>query len=318
MSRWSSTRPTRSSELLETRSGTGSDRALRRDTHARGPPVRTRPPRARARSAGVDSSGCGGGVPARRAEDGDEIEVGQRACARTPHAWPPAGAHLLRGHRPLAGETRRGSCSQGDSLFVGDAARPDLAVGRKEGAEGLFHSLQRLLELADGIEVFPGHVAGSLCGKGMSSKGSSTIGFERRFNPALQIGSEGRVRRRARWRRPPKPPNMARIVELNRGPFVGPPSAVAELGGADGLDRARRPAGRRLPRGTRRRGPERAGLGRLLRDEGRLSCSTRKSRWSSRRRAARRPRGRSGASGPSAFSTSTATCSVAAPSRWRL
>ena len=75
----------------------------------------------------------------------------------------------------------------GDSLFVGDAARPDLAVGAATGAEGLFHSLRRLLELPDGVEVFPGHVAGSLCGKSMSSKPSTTIGFERRFNPSLQI-----------------------------------------------------------------------------------------------------------------------------------
>ena len=73
----------------------------------------------------------------------------------------------------------------GDSLFVGDTARPDLAVERTEGAEGLFHSLQRLLELPDGVEVFPGHVAGSLCGASMSSRASTTIGFERRFNPML-------------------------------------------------------------------------------------------------------------------------------------
>ena len=73
----------------------------------------------------------------------------------------------------------------GDSLFVGDAARPDLAVEAREGAEGLYHSLRRLVELGDGVEVYPGHVAGSLCGKAMSSKASTTIGFERRFNPAL-------------------------------------------------------------------------------------------------------------------------------------
>ena len=84
----------------------------------------------------------------------------------------------------------------GDSLFVGDAARPDLAVGAMEGAEGLFHSLRRLLELADGVEVFPGHVAGSLCGKAMSSKPSTTIGFERRFNPTLQLTERRCVRRR--------------------------------------------------------------------------------------------------------------------------
>src|SRR6267143_240762 len=73
----------------------------------------------------------------------------------------------------------------GDSLFVGDAARPDLAVEAREGAEGLFHSLQRLTQLPDAYEVYPGHVAGSLCGAAMRPDHSSTIGFERRFNHAL-------------------------------------------------------------------------------------------------------------------------------------
>src|SRR5207244_5105759 len=71
----------------------------------------------------------------------------------------------------------------GDSLFVGAAARPDLAVEAREGAEGLFHSLRRLAELPDGVRVFPGHVAGSLCGTGMTGEPSSTIGHEARFNP---------------------------------------------------------------------------------------------------------------------------------------
>ena len=117
----------------------------------------------------------------------------------------------------------------GDSLFVGDAARPDLAVGAQEGAEGLFHSLRRLLELPDGVEVFPGHVAGSLCGKSMSSKGSSTIGFERRFNPALQIEHEADFVADSASVSAPKPPNMTRLVELNRGPHVGAAADVVEL-----------------------------------------------------------------------------------------
>ena len=117
----------------------------------------------------------------------------------------------------------------GDSLFVGDAARPDLAVGAQEGAEGLFHSLRRLLELPDGVEVFPGHVAGSLCGKAMSSKGSSTIGFERRFNPALQIEHEADFVADSASVSAPKPPNMTRLVELNRGPHVGAAADVVEL-----------------------------------------------------------------------------------------
>ncbi|MGH3072426.1 MAG: MBL fold metallo-hydrolase [Gaiellaceae bacterium] len=117
----------------------------------------------------------------------------------------------------------------GDSLFVGDAARPDLAVGAKEGAEGLFHSLQRLLELPDGVEIFPGHVAGSLCGKAMSSKASSTIGFERRFNHALRSESVTDFVAESAAVTAPKPPNMTRLVELNRGPLVGRPPDAAEL-----------------------------------------------------------------------------------------
>jgi hydroxyacylglutathione hydrolase len=117
----------------------------------------------------------------------------------------------------------------GDSLFVGDAARPDLAVGAREGAQGLFHSLRRLLELPDGVEVFPGHIAGSLCGKAMSSKASSTIGFERRFNHALQLEDELSFVAETATVAAPKPPNMARLVELNRGPLVGAALQVEEV-----------------------------------------------------------------------------------------
>jgi glyoxylase-like metal-dependent hydrolase (beta-lactamase superfamily II)/rhodanese-related sulfurtransferase len=119
----------------------------------------------------------------------------------------------------------------GDSLFIGDAARPDLAVEPREGAAGLFHSLRRLAELPDGVELFPGHVAGSLCGVAMSSRVSSTIGFERRFNHALLIGDEdafvdesvggGGAQLR--------PPNMERIVALNRGPFLGAPPPLQRI-----------------------------------------------------------------------------------------
>jgi rhodanese-related sulfurtransferase len=116
----------------------------------------------------------------------------------------------------------------GDSLFVGDAGRPDLAVEAQEGAEGLFHSLRRLVELGDGVEVFPGHVAGSLCGAAMSSKASTTIGFERRFNHALQSDLDEFVTA-ALGPQPPRPPNMERIVELNRGDFLGAQAPLARL-----------------------------------------------------------------------------------------
>jgi glyoxylase-like metal-dependent hydrolase (beta-lactamase superfamily II)/rhodanese-related sulfurtransferase len=117
----------------------------------------------------------------------------------------------------------------GDSLFVGDAARPDLAVEPREGAEGLFKSLRRLGELADGVEVYPGHVAGSLCGAGMSSKASSTIGFERKFNHALTIPDVERFVDGVAGSLPPRPPTIDRVVALNRGPFVAAPASVPWL-----------------------------------------------------------------------------------------
>nr|MDQ3822044.1 MBL fold metallo-hydrolase [Actinomycetota bacterium] len=127
----------------------------------------------------------------------------------------------------------------GDSLFVGDVARPDLAVDAREGAEGLFHSLRALTELGDGVEVYPGHVSGSLCGAGMSAKASSTIGFERRFNRLAAVGELDEFVAEATGAGMPKPPNSERIVALNRGPFVGAPPAaspVTEVAGAVVLD----------------------------------------------------------------------------------
>jgi rhodanese-related sulfurtransferase len=117
----------------------------------------------------------------------------------------------------------------GDSLFVGDVARPDLAVEAREGAEGLFYSLRRLLELGDGVQVYPGHVAGSLCGKAMSSKASTTIGFERRFNHGLTASDVDCFIAETVSVAAPKPPNMTRIVDLNRGPLVGAPPEVSEI-----------------------------------------------------------------------------------------
>ncbi|MDQ3065683.1 MAG: MBL fold metallo-hydrolase [Actinomycetota bacterium] len=160
--------------------------------------------------------------------DGDEIDLGAvtlRAVHTPGHR--PEHTCLLVIDRSRADEPWL--VLTGDSLFVGDAARPDLAVGAKEGAEGLFHSLRRLLELSDGVEVFPGHVAGSLCGKAMSSKASSTIGFERRFNPALRIEDESDFVAASASVAAPKPPNMTRLVELNRGAFVGAATEIGEI-----------------------------------------------------------------------------------------
>ena len=100
----------------------------------------------------------------------------------------------------------------GDTLFVGDVGRPDF--GGPEGARAQYDSIRKLLTLQDYLEVFPAHFEGS-CGKGMCGRPSSTIGFERRFNPILQLSkpdflqSTGDV--------PARPLNMTAIMATNRG-----------------------------------------------------------------------------------------------------
>jgi hydroxyacylglutathione hydrolase len=153
-------------------------------------------------------------------EDGDRVEVG--GVAITALATP--------GHRPehiafLVADESRGESPwlvvTGDSLFVGDIARPDLAVEPEEGAHGLYASLKRLLALDDFAEVWPGHIGGSLCGgAGMSEKPGSTIGFERRFNRLARLADEGEFVRELTRDLAPQPPNFKRIVDLNRGPLI--------------------------------------------------------------------------------------------------
>jgi glyoxylase-like metal-dependent hydrolase (beta-lactamase superfamily II)/rhodanese-related sulfurtransferase len=100
----------------------------------------------------------------------------------------------------------------GDTLFVGDVGRPDF--GGPDGVQAQLASIHRLLELEDYVEVFPAHFEGS-CGKGMCGRPSTTIGFERRFNPVLQLSpadfleSTGDV--------PARPLNMTAILATNRG-----------------------------------------------------------------------------------------------------
>jgi hydroxyacylglutathione hydrolase len=117
----------------------------------------------------------------------------------------------------------------GDSLFVGDAARPDLAIEAREGAEGLFHSLQRLTQLPDNFAVYPGHVAGSLCGAAMSPAHSSTIGDEKRTNAALEYGDVQAFINASASVSTPRPPTTARVVALNKGSFVGAPGTLERI-----------------------------------------------------------------------------------------
>jgi rhodanese-related sulfurtransferase/glyoxylase-like metal-dependent hydrolase (beta-lactamase superfamily II) len=151
--------------------------------------------------------------------DGDELALGE-VRLRVLHT---------PGHRPehvafAVIDTARGAdpwvVLTGDSLLIGDVARPDLAIAGTEGADALFTSLrERLLPLPDGTLVYPAHVSGSLCGRVTNRMTGTSLGFERRFNPAL---AEGLLSDRERFVRymteslPKRPPNLGRIVALNQ------------------------------------------------------------------------------------------------------
>ncbi|MHB8695411.1 MAG: rhodanese-like domain-containing protein [Solirubrobacteraceae bacterium] len=156
---------------------------------------------------------------------GDELIVG-RLCVR---------ALATPGHRPehlsfLVIDRSRGQdpwmVLTGDSLLVGDLARPDLAVHAEDGARTMHGSMHELVALGDHVEVWPAHVGGSLCGgAGLSGKTSSTIGYERIHNPLLSTDQASFVDGLLRSL-PTRPPNVARVVSINSAASSGEPDRL--------------------------------------------------------------------------------------------
>jgi glyoxylase-like metal-dependent hydrolase (beta-lactamase superfamily II) len=151
--------------------------------------------------------------------DGDVISMGN-VSVRILHTPGHAPEHISL----LVGDATRGSepwfILTGDTLFVGDVGRPDL--GGAEAAPRLARDLYRslfgkLLALDDAIEVYPSHFAGSACGRAMSGKPSSTIGFERRWNRSLRDRSEADFVAEVTADLPAEPTDLARIRRLNLG-----------------------------------------------------------------------------------------------------
>jgi glyoxylase-like metal-dependent hydrolase (beta-lactamase superfamily II)/rhodanese-related sulfurtransferase len=153
--------------------------------------------------------------------DGDEIAVGSLSVKvlHTPGHRPEHCCFFVEGH-----------LLTGDSLLIGDAARPDLAVEAQEGARDLFHSLERLAGLPDETEIDPGHTGGSLCGAGLSREKVSTMALQRLSNPALKIDDVEQFVAHSAGISAPRPPTVERVVALNRGPFLGaqPPLELLE------------------------------------------------------------------------------------------
>jgi glyoxylase-like metal-dependent hydrolase (beta-lactamase superfamily II) len=101
---------------------------------------------------------------------------------------------------------------------VGAVGRPDLFDNVRQGAMDLYHSLQQqILTLPDSLELYPGHFSGSVCGKGMSGKPMSSLGFEKRFNPLLSAISEDAFVSLITKTVLPEPSQKAETIRLNKG-----------------------------------------------------------------------------------------------------
>jgi len=180
--------------------------------------------------------------------DGDSFRVGsiQIDALHTPGHTPEHLSFLVTDRatadRPMAVLT-------GDFVFVGDVGRPDLleravrVAGTMEaGARTLFRSLQAVKELPDYLQIWPGHGAGSACGKGIAAVPHSTVGYERLFNWGFAIEDEDEFVKAVLSGQPEPPRYFAEMKRINRDgpPLLGGllrPQRLAETRLQEVLDR---------------------------------------------------------------------------------
>src|SRR5882762_7465192 len=156
----------------------------------------------------------------RAVRDGDELTIGRvrLRILETP-GHTPEGICVLVSDTEVADQPQK--VLTGDTLFIGDVGRPDLAGGKgytpQIMAGMMYDSLHdKLLRLDDAVEVFPAHGAGSMCGRNLSTETSSTIGEQRKFNYALQPMSKEQFIKLLTTDLPEAPAYFSRVAEINR------------------------------------------------------------------------------------------------------
>jgi hydroxyacylglutathione hydrolase len=151
-----------------------------------------------------------------KVEDGDRLELGNvhltfwHTPGHTPEHLTLLVTDKTRSDEPWLVLT-------GHTLMVGDMGRTELASSAEEGAKALFTSAQRLKTLPDFVEIYPGAFSGSVCGRALSGKPASTIGFEKQFNKAFRITNENEFISLMLKDIPPRPENFESIRATNLG-----------------------------------------------------------------------------------------------------
>jgi hydroxyacylglutathione hydrolase len=163
-------------------------------------------------------AGAGVEFPHTPLADGETVELGNtvvRVLATPGHA-PAHHAYVIADRR--RGDEEPWLVFTGDSLLVGDVGRPDLHAGGDPLplARELYDSIARLLELSDGVLVYPSHFGGSVCGRALSSNPFSSLGFERTHNGALAHADVDGFAKALLVDVPAPPVGQAAIVAANR------------------------------------------------------------------------------------------------------
>lgn len=179
-------------------------------------------------------------------KDGDKFQLGkiEFEVLHTPGHTPESISFILTDHG--GGADKPMGIFTGDFVFVGSIGRPDLLeeaagmVGTAEiGARQLYHSVERFRDLPDYLQVWPAHGAGSACGKGLGAIPSSTVGYEKIFNPALQFHDEEAFVNYILSDQPEAPKYFAVMKRVNKvGPVVIGEQAPRPKLGVNELDKA--------------------------------------------------------------------------------